>query len=101
MLSEAVTYQPLLIQAQHWTAAAKRLADMDALAGDHAWESLERYLNLELRKKLSGSVERVVKKGEQLINLLFNGVNGTASLDEQEIERLKKQYMKVETMVDF
>jgi hypothetical protein len=49
-------YQPALLQAQHWTAAARRLGDLDTLASDRAWESLEQYLHFELRIQLAHSV---------------------------------------------
>lgn len=96
------TYQPALQQAQHWTAAAKRLADLDALASDQAWQSMERYLQLELREKLSRSVQRLVQTGELLTKRLRKA---EVSLKERtvqlQIEALRKQYMKVETLLDF
>jgi hypothetical protein len=101
MLSVAVTYKPLLLQAQHWTAAARRLADMDCLASAAAWESLERYLHLELRKKLSESVSRLIAKGEHLTRVLFKTETANQHTGQFEVERLKAQYMKVETMLDF
>lgn len=101
MLSVSVDYDPLLLQAQHWTAAARRLEDMDALAGQGAWESLERYLDLELRKKLTASVKKLAAQGEALINTLISGKHIDDAHAQQQIERLKHRYMKVETMLDF
>jgi hypothetical protein len=95
------TYQPVLLQAQHWTAAARRLGDLDALASKEAWESTERYLKLALREKLSQSVKRLVEKGERLIqHVLKVDTNASFSL-QQEIELFKNQYLKVETILDF
>jgi hypothetical protein len=98
----ADTYQPALLQAQHWTAAARRLANLDALASDRAWESLEQYLHFELRKKLAHSVGRLIQMGEDLTRRLIQQNPYPAAGDgQQELERLRSQYLKVETMLDF
>lgn len=103
MLSTVInTYQPALLQAQHWTAASRRLADLDAMANDHAWASLERYLHFELRNKLQQSVQRLIVMGEHLIqHLLESERYSIPSSNHHEIEKLRSQYMRVETMLDF
>lgn len=95
------TYQPALLQAQHWTSAARRLRDLDALASDRAWESLERYLHMELRKKLDESVKILIQKGERLINIIRRSEALPPFNVQHGIELLKDQYIKVETMFDF
>jgi hypothetical protein len=95
-------YQPALLQAQHWTAAARRLGDLDTLASDRAWESLEQYLHFELRIQLAHSVGRLVKMGESLTYRLIQAGSSPPPSDlQQELEKLRSHYLKVETMLDF
>lgn len=91
-----IKYEPLLVQANHWLAAAKRLEDMDALASELAWKSLEQYVHPHLRQHLSVCVKKLVNKGEAMQQRLQNG---TAT--EFEIERFKRSYLQVETLMDF
>lgn len=91
-----IKYEPALIQANHWVAAAKRLEDMDALASERAWKSLEQYVHPNLRRHLSTCVKKLVDKGETMLQRLQ-----TKTADAYEIERFKRSYLQVETLMDF
>ncbi|MRG43833.1 hypothetical protein GFS24_01840 [Chitinophaga sp. SYP-B3965] len=91
-----IKYEPQLIQANHWLAAAKRLEDLDALASELAWKSLEQYVHPHLRQHLSICVKKLVEKGEAMRQRLHTG---TATA--YEIERFKRSYLQVETLMDF
>lgn len=98
-MSERVsTYNPLVLQAHHWTDASRRLGDLSTIASDAVWRSLEQYLHMELRSRLRASVQRLVSQGEALIHQV-----AMAPSEEgyAQVERLRRQYMRVETMMDF
>lgn len=92
-------YNPTLLQAQHWTAAAHRLSNLETLAPAQAWGSMEQYLQVGLREKLQQAVDRLLRQGTMLV----------ASLRQEEkhqdtrrrLEQLRSQYLRVETMLDF
>ena len=53
-------------QVAHWQLAARRLADLDDLASPAAWQGLEQYLGLALRRNLTSVGEGLSKQGELL-----------------------------------
>ncbi len=97
---DSTTYRPALIQANHWLEAARRLLDLDALAGAAAWKGLERYVQPNLRRELYRSVESLVRKGE----VMLGQVKNTSTPYRERllaIETFKRAYCQVETLLDF
>jgi hypothetical protein len=89
-------------QVAHWTAAVVTVDNADNFASAQAWASVERYMRLELRKRLQNSV-----------NALRLEVNGLAAqlAAAQTLEQLRlvhtrlldvrRRYIQVETTLDF
>lgn len=93
-------YRPLLIQANHWLEAARRLLDLDALAGSSAWKGLELYVQPNLRKELQRSVQQLVGNGEAMLaQVQEKGVPYRRRM--QLVEQFKRAYCQVETLLDF
>ncbi|MDX2135768.1 MAG: hypothetical protein SFV52_13345 [Saprospiraceae bacterium] len=99
MFETDVTYNPVLLQTQHWTEAARRLGDLSSLASEQTWRSLEDYLHLALRERLAASAKRLVQQGEQLVHLVMT--NDAPERFRPQLAQLRSQYMRVETMMDF
>lgn len=91
-----VAYNPILVQARHWLAAARRLRDMGSLANASSWQSLGKNVMMGLQKTLSGSVEVLEQQGMQLLAKISRGQAGAG-----ELERFKQQYLQVEMLLDF
>jgi len=89
-------------QLEHWRLAAVRLGDLDAVAPAHAWQGLEHYLGVALRKTLTDMVRRVIRSAETLAREL--GATRTSE-DLTRIRRglldLRRAYTQAETGVEF
>jgi len=99
MFETDVTYNPVLLQTQHWTEAARRLGDLSSLASEQTWRSLEDYLHLSLRERLATSARRLVQQGERLVRSVM--ANDAPERFRPQLAQLRSQYMRVETMMDF
>lgn len=98
----AVTYDPIRVQAQHWTGASRRLANLEALAAESSWRSMEQYLQVALREKLQSSVNQLVQRGADMIAAMQANDYAPAGPDlRRQVEALRSQYLRVETMLDF
>lgn len=93
-------YRASLIQANHWLEAARRLLNLDALAGPSSWKGLELYVQPGLRRELQGTVEKLVKKGDAMLAHVQDATlpyhRRTAA-----IEQFKRAYCQVEQLLDF
>lgn len=99
MSDTTVTYNPVLLQAQHWTEAARRLGNLSSLASEQNWKSLENYLHFSLRDRLSASTGRLVQQGERLVGSVM--ADDAPERYRQQLAKLRSQYLRVETMMDF
>ncbi len=86
----------------HWTMAASRLEDLDSLASPDAWDRLERYLGLAIRRRLGEALERL----QELASGLHTAFQSAQS--EESLERVRRQlvafrhaYLRTETTLDF
>jgi hypothetical protein len=88
-------------QVAHWVLAASRL-DLDELASREAWGRLERYLDLSLRRHLSGVIDRLNAQGRVLLALERDARSATARAEVRrrllEFERL---YERTERTLEF
>lgn len=89
-------------QIDHWTSAAARLSRLDDLAGPDAWERLEQYLGLSLRRHLAGVVDRVVRRGELVRASVTSADNAreVAALRRQLLA-FRRDYLRAETTLEF
>jgi hypothetical protein len=88
-------------QVAHWVQAAQRL-DLDALASPQSWAHLERYLNVSLRKHLSGVLERLTARARLLTTLQQDARSATAYMAlRRELLEFQRQYTRTERTLEF
>jgi hypothetical protein len=86
----------------HWTAAARALADLDAVAPPAAWARLESYLGRSVRSSLTGTVARLVRQCSQVdLGLATAGDAAELVRVRRELLALRRRYVQVETVVEF
>ena len=96
------TKTQLAPQVAHWTRAAARLQDLDDLAPPSAWNSLERYLGLSIRRHLSEVVARLDREGALLQAALAAAFSATDLLGvRRQLLAFRKRYVRVETTLDY
>jgi hypothetical protein len=92
----------LVRQVAHWTNAAARLENLEDLASVSAWNGLERYLGMSIRRHFSAILQRLNRQGV----LLRAALDAAASAAEfAGVRRLllafKQLYLRTETTLDF
>jgi hypothetical protein len=89
-------------QVAHWTMAAERLINLHEQASATAWDELERYLGIVLRQKLIASVNQLRQDATGLRSLWYAArTQGQFQLMRQRVTRLRQQYLRTETLLDF
>jgi hypothetical protein len=88
-------------QVAHWTLAAARLK-LDDLASPDAWNHLERYLGMSLRRHLAGVIDRLRSEADALA-ALQRAARGMTALAEvnRKLLALRQQYLRTETTLVF
>jgi hypothetical protein len=89
-------------QVAHWTMAAARLEKLDDFASPAAWNSLEHYLGVAIRRHL----EMVVTQLDCEASLLQASLAAAASeadlaLVRRKLLAFRTRYLQVETTIDF
>lgn len=88
-------------QVSHWVAAASRL-DPDDLASPEAWNRLERYLGLSIRKHLEGVIARLCAEADILTATLRTAESATALRElQQRLLVFRRKFTRAETTLDF
>jgi hypothetical protein len=89
-------------QVAHWQAAVVGLQDLDNFASPAAWRTLERYLDVALRRHLQEAADRLRRQADVLVAEL------RAATTAVELERLRvrviqfrRRYLQVETALEF
>jgi hypothetical protein len=89
-------------QVAHWTRAAARLQDLDDLASPAAWNSLERYLGLSIRRHLSTVVAQLDREAVLLQAALAAASSAIELLAvRRQLLTFRNRYTRVETTLDF
>ena len=88
-------------EVAHWTVAAERLADLDAVAPPQAWQALEHYLGVALRQALNTVVARVRSLAQDFDVHLRSQSDTTTEELQQLLVALRQAYLRAETAVDF
>jgi hypothetical protein len=89
-------------QGIHWTGAASRLANLDDLASPGAWQGLERYLGLSIRRHLAAVVTRLVREGEPLQAMLTSAVSpDDLTAVRRHLLAFRSRYSRVEMTLLF
>jgi hypothetical protein len=86
----------------HWRAAVVGLRDLENFASAAAWRSLERYLDVALRRHLGEAVDRLAREAEVLAAEL-RAASGARELEQLRVRviRFRRKYLQVETALDF
>ena len=89
-------------QVAHWRAAVVGLQDVENFASAAAWRSLERYLDVAVRKQLQDAADRLARDADVLAAEL------RAATTEAELDRVRRRviafrrrYVQCETQLDF
>ena len=99
--SFAAVRSQLARQVNHWVTAVSGL-DPDDLASADAWNRLERYLGLSLRKHLDGVIAKLRLEGDILTAMLKAAESPTALRDlRQRLLIFRRKFMRAETTLDF
>jgi hypothetical protein len=89
-------------QVAHWTTAAGRLENLDDVASPAAWQSLERYLGLSIRRHLSTVVAQLVSEGEMLrSSFAAAAVTADLSIVRRQLLKFRNRYSRVEMTLAF
>ena len=92
----------LKAELQHWTAAARALADLDTLASPAAWAQLESYLGRSIRASLTSTVTRLSLQADRVSHELAAATDGAQLAGaRRSLLALRQRYVRVETVVDF
>jgi hypothetical protein len=89
-------------ECEHWTTAAERLLDVDAVAAPSAWNALEHYLGVSLRGTLAAVAQRLrrlVRRFEQ--QLAAASADDTVEQLQAQLLAVRQAYQRAETTVDF
>jgi hypothetical protein len=88
-------------QVAHWGLAASRL-DLDDLASPAAWNHLERYLGVSLRRHLEGVIAKVRAEAEVLA-ALQRAAQSPAAMAEvrRKLLAFRRQFIRTETTLDY
>ncbi|MEA2127483.1 MAG: hypothetical protein QOJ85_374 [Solirubrobacteraceae bacterium] len=89
-------------QVAHWQAAVVGLGDPESFASATAWRTLERYLDVALRRHLREAADRLVGQAD----VLAAELRAAATASELEALRVRviafrRRYLQVETALDF
>jgi hypothetical protein len=88
-------------QVSHWVTAAARL-DPDDLASAEAWNRLERYLGVSIRKHLEGVIARLRAEADILTVTLRTAESTTALLElQRRLLTFRRKFTRAETTLDF
>ena len=88
-------------QVAHWALAIARLK-LDDLASPEAWNYLERYLGMALRRHLVGVIDRLRSEADALVSLQRAAKSLTAMAEvNQKLLALRRQYLRAETTLVF
>ena len=89
-------------QISHWTMATSRLGNLEDLASPSAWEGLERYVGVVLRRNLSAAVSQLQRQATALQTQWKSAKNKT---DRRQVRRqlvaFRRRYLRTETLLDF
>jgi hypothetical protein len=89
-------------QVAHWTRAAARLQDLDDLASPAAWNNLERYLGLSIRRHLSMVVAQLDREAVLLQAALAAAVSSAElAAVRRQLLAFRNRYTRVETTLDY
>jgi hypothetical protein len=92
----------IIRQIEHWTTAATHLLSLDDFASPEAWNGLEKYLGLIIKKRLLESIERLLREFDSIRSQI---VTLQTQSDLQEIQKrillLRQKYLQTEMTVDF
>jgi lauroyl/myristoyl acyltransferase len=89
-------------QVWHWRAATVALQDMENFASAAAWQSVEQYLDVALRRHLGEAAARLEREAEALVAEL-RAASTAAELEELRVRviRFRQRYLQVETALEF
>lgn len=90
-----------LRELEHWRLATDRLANLDVLASDSAWQALEHYTGVALREALKISVMRLAKSVENLEFKIKATPLGQDGQLRQDFLALRQAFLRAETTLDF
>ena len=89
-------------QVAHWRAAVVGLQDVENFASAAAWRSLERYLDVAVRKQLQDAADRLARDADVLAAEL-DAATTEAELDRvrRRVIAFRRRYVQCETQLDF
>lgn len=95
-------HQQIARQVEHWSLAASRLEAFENLASPGAWDGLERYLGIAIRRSLQGAIVRLQQQAAAL-RAVSNRAQTVEDLERvrRQVVDFRKRYLRTETTLDF
>ena len=89
-------------QVWHWRAATAALQDMENFASAAAWQSVELYLDVALRRHLGEAAARLEREADALVSDL-RAASTAQDLEQLRVRvvRFRQRYLQVETALEF
>jgi hypothetical protein len=103
MISEADALQlQLRSLIAHWRTATHGLADLATFAAPDAWQQLETYLGLAVRRHLTEAGTAIMLELDAIeADLRFAQTAPQFQRVEQRVNKFKRRYLQVETVFEF
>lgn len=99
-LQPTATQASLARQANHWLLASQRLASLDHLASNQAWQGLQYSTGSLLKESLQQRTAEVVAFGQTLKQQISEAKHSFKAL-KQDVLRLRDRYLKAEETIHF
>lgn len=87
-------------QVAHWRAATTALRDSDAFASEGAWRTLERYIDVPLRRHFAEATEQLTRRSDALASELRAATTARElELVRRHVIAFRRRYLQVETVL--
>ena len=100
-MASAELRQEFARECEHWKTAAERLADVESVAPAAAWQALEHYLGVSLRRSLGTIVGRLRRVVGDFERTLASGADVSVDQLQARLVAVRQAYTRAETTVDF
>jgi hypothetical protein len=84
-------------QLAHWESAVRRLSVLDALASKEAWDGLESYLGVALRRSMGDAVRRL----DLGLDRIRHALKTDSPQANAAVHAFRLQFSRVESVLDF
>ena len=90
-------------QLAHWLGAAQTFCDAEEFASGLAWQSVEAYVGMPLRRQLAATVDELLAAGRTAAGLVRTAQTNPSVIPraQQAVQAFRHRYTQVEVTLDF